>query len=115
MLLRGQWIIGPWGKLCLYHSRYYSKANNEQPSKLCFADKLSFALTPRWLYLPMVTATGEIKEYLKNAQNADSSHWTPTGYDKKKWHKQLCEYMISWVETHKDGSIDTWTNADRHS
>ena len=56
-----------WRDFSLYHSRYYAKKNNAYPSKLCFADKLSFCLTPRWLYLPMVNATGEIKEYLKNA------------------------------------------------
>jgi hypothetical protein len=107
--------IGKWGQFSLYHSRYYAKANGVQPSRLCFADKLSFPLTPRWLYLPAVTATGEINEYLKNAQKADSGHWKPTGYDKKLWHKQLCEYMIKWVNEHKDGAQDTWTDAKRHA
>lgn len=104
-----------WGDFCRYHSRYYAKAASMQPSRLCFADKLSFALTPWWLYLPMVTATGEIREYLKNAQTADSAHWKPTGYDKRKWHAQLCEYMVDWVMTHITGAEDTWTNADRHA
>lgn len=103
-----------WGDFCLYHSRYYSKKQGVQPSRLCFADKLSFVLTPSWLYLPMVTATGEIKEYLQKAQKADSTHWKPTGYDKKKWHKQLCEYMTKWVNEHKDGAVDTWTDATRN-
>jgi hypothetical protein len=104
-----------WHDFCLYHSRYFSKKYGAQPSKLCFADKLSFCLTPRWLYLPMVTATGEINEYLKNAQTADSEHWKPTGYDKKRWHAQLKDYMRCWVYEHLDGSVDTWTNANRHA
>ncbi len=104
-----------WHDFCLYHSRYYAKRNGHAVSRLCFADKLSFALTPRWLYLPMVTATGEIHEYLKNAQKADSGHWKPTGYDKKLWHAQLCDYMQRWVDAHKDGSYDTWTDPDRHA
>lgn len=103
-----------WGDFCLYHSRYYAKQHDAQPSKLCFADKLAFAYTPRWLYLPMVTATGEIEEYLKNAQRSDSQHWTPTGFDKEKWHAQLKTYMIEWVEKHKDGAKDTWTSK-RHT
>lgn len=98
-----------WHDFCLYHSRYYAKRNGEPVSKLCYADKLAFALTPAWLYLPMVTATGEIAEYLDNAQTADSGSWTPTGYDKTKWHAQLCKYMIDWVEQHKNGACDTWT------
>lgn len=104
-----------WGDFSLLHSRYYAKKNGRSVSKLCFADKLSIAMTPHWLYLPMVTATGEIKEYLKMAQKADSTHWTPTGYDKRKWHAQLCAYMISWVEEHKNGGADTWTDANRHA
>lgn len=103
-----------WFSFCLYHSRYLSKRYGVSVSRLCFADKLSFPLTPWWLYLPLVTATGEIREYLKNAQTADSGHWAPTGYDKRKWHAQLCDYMTKWVAEHKDGAADTWTNANRH-
>jgi hypothetical protein len=112
------WGVDPqgmnWGSFALYHSRYLAKAIGHPVSKLCFADKLATARTPSWLYLPMVTATGEIREYLKNAQTADS-HWKPTGYDKKRWHAQLCDYMHKWVEEHKDGRADEWTNANRHS
>jgi hypothetical protein len=104
-----------WHDFCLYHSRYYAKKNGAAVSKLCFADKLSFALTPAWLYLPMVTATGEIDEYLKMAQKDDSGHWKPTGMDKRKWHTQLCEYMRKWVEEHLDGRDDTWTDATRNT
>lgn len=104
-----------WHDFSLYHSRYYSKKAAKPVSRLCFADKLSFALTPWWLYLPMVTATGEINEYLKNAQKAESNYWKPTGYDKRKWHARLCEYMTAWVEAHRNGAADTWTDADRHA
>lgn len=109
-----EWF-GKWGQFALFHSRYYAKQAGSPPSRLCFADKLSFALTPRWLYLPMVTATGEIDEYLRNAQRPDSKHWKPTGYDKRKWHSQLCEYMIAWVARFKDGDADDWTSLNRHA
>ena len=104
-----------WADFSMYHSRYYAKKNGAKPSRLCFADKLSFALTPAWLYLPMVTATGEINEYLKNAQKKNERGWVPTNFDKKKWHTQLAKYMIKWVNEHKDGREDSWTNPDRHA
>lgn len=103
-----------WRDFSLYHSRYYAKKHGAQPSKLCFADKLSFCYTPRWLYLPMVNATGEIHEYLRNAKKAETEHWKPVE-GQKIWHKQLCEYMAKWVDEHKDGSIDTWTDGNRHA
>ncbi len=103
-----------WADLSRYHSRYYAKKADVLPSRLCFADKLSFSLTPRWLHLPMVTATGEIKEYLKNAENAESGHWKPTGNDKRIWHDQLCQYFDAWINEHKDGNEDTWTSKTRN-
>lgn len=104
-----------WHDFVLFHSRYYAKKAGAKPSKLCFADKLAFALTPRWLYLPIASATGELAEYLKNAQKADSAHWKPTGYDAKAWHAALCTYMREWVAAHKGGGVDSWTSADRHA
>lgn len=103
-----------WKQFSIYHSRYYAKKFGAQPSKLCFADKLSFTVTPRWLYLPMVNATGEIKEYLKMAKKSETAHWQPVE-GQKVWHNQLCVYMTKWVEEHKDGRADMWTNANRHS
>lgn len=117
----GPWLFVKWTRstkwrdFSIYHSRYYAKKNGAMPSRLCFADKLSFTVTPRWLYLPMVNATGEINEYLKNAKKeSKSGHWRPVE-GQLLWHKQLREYMIKWVAEHKDGSQDTWTNPDRHA
>jgi hypothetical protein len=103
-----------WGRFTMYHSRYIAKKHMTNPSKLCFADKLAIVYTPSWLYLPMVTASGEIEEYLQNAKKRESQHWTYSGDDKKRWHKQLKEYMVKWVAEHKDGAVDTWTNANRN-
>lgn len=107
--------IGEWGLLVLLHSRYYAKKLGQRPSRLCIADKLAIALTPAWLYLPMVTATGEVHEYLKNAQRSESSHWKPTGYDKRVWYAELRRYMREWVAVHRNGDEDTWTSTDRHA
>lgn len=106
-----------WHNLCLYHSRYYAKAHGAPFSRLCVADKLCFALTPKWLYLPMVIATGEIKEYLKNATRADchTSHFKADDYRGRlnEWHRELSKYMRQWAAEHKDGRQDTWTSATR--
>lgn len=59
-------LFGPaWGDFTRLHSRYYAKLAGREPSALCVADKLVLIVTPRWLYLPMVKATGEVEEYLK--------------------------------------------------
>ncbi len=53
-----------WGDFTRLHSRYYAKLEGREPSPLCAADKLVLLVTPRWLYLPSVKATGEVNEYL---------------------------------------------------
>lgn len=52
-----------WGDFCRLHSRYYAKLEGREPSPLCAADKLVLLVTPRWIYLPAVRATGEVQEY----------------------------------------------------
>ena len=59
------WLFGQeWGDFTRLHSRHYAKLESRDPSPLCAADKLVLIITPRWIYLPMVKATGEIAEYL---------------------------------------------------
>ncbi|MFV0419307.1 MAG: HD domain-containing protein [Dysgonomonas sp.] len=98
-----------WRDLSLYHSRYYAKKNNKPVSKLCYADKLAFACTPRWIYLPMVKATGEIREYIQQAQKRNETGWMPVS-EYYAWHRQLRKYMIRWVAVHRHGKEDTWTS-----
>lgn len=109
-------LFGPeWCEFALYHSRYYAKKHGRPFSRLCVADKLAFALTPDWLYLPMVRASGELAEYLQRANRAETSHWEPCGFDAAVWHARLCVYLREWVAAHQGGNADTWTNAQRNA
>jgi len=61
-------LFGPeWGELCAGHSRHWAKRCGRPVSRLCFADKLAFVLTPDWLYLLMTRATGELYEYMQKS------------------------------------------------
>ena len=119
-----------WHDLSLYHSRFYAKADKKQPSRLCIADKFSIALTPTRLYLPMVIATGEIREYVKLASDrrpdersglsgTEKAIARRTGLARPKlywrWHRELQTYMREWVEEHRDGREDTWTPEARQA
>jgi hypothetical protein len=53
-----------WADFCRYHSRFYARRDKVAVSRLCVAGKLAFCLTPRSLYLPMVSWTGELAEYM---------------------------------------------------
>ena len=53
-----------WADFTLRHPRYWAKKHGVRVSRLCYADKLAFAITPGWLYLPMACATGELAEYI---------------------------------------------------
>ena len=98
-----------WGNFLLYHSRFYAKKDNENPSRLCVADKLSICLEPSWLYLPRVRWSGEINEYMKNAENGKYVTMRIPTKSQKEWFKGVQTYLNNWVEEHKDGKTDTWT------
>ena len=57
-----------WADFTLRHSRYWAKKHGVRVSRLCYADKLAFAITPGWLYLPMACATGELAEYMQKSR-----------------------------------------------
>ncbi len=63
-----------WGPyysgFCYYHSRHYARLDGAQPSKLCWADKLSIAYDPPWFYLFRARLSGELAEYRQRAADA---------------------------------------------
>jgi hypothetical protein len=98
-----------WSEFTLLHSRFYARAKGKQHSKLCAADKLATALTPRWLYLMLVNATGEISEYMGMAgegkyQRDESKMWTlkQSGrFNQASWHQTMTDFMKQWAEANK--------------
>lgn len=92
---------GLWGNVSLYHSRFLSKRYETEPSPLCWADKLAFALTPWWLYLPMTLMTGEIYEYQQVAKHEKDNMWvgkTKTWAEHRRWHEHLRQHILRVVE-----------------
>lgn len=106
-----------WRDFTMYHSRYYAKKNGAKPSKLCFADKLAFCVTPKWMYIIMTSWTGEIIEYMRQIPMFQSNpeNWKPTLIDKLVWYRYVDISMNNWVAKHIDGRIDTWTNGNRNT
>lgn len=104
-----------WHDFCLYHSRFYAKRDGRQFSKLCVADKLSFSMTPRWLYLPLARASGEIHEYMKLAEKRTEAgepkyaSMNVSTNSEERWWNDVNEYLLRWVAEHKDLRADTWT------
>jgi len=112
----GARIMGIFGKrwylFTLYHSRFLAKKNRAHFSKLCVADKLAITITPNWIYLPMVRATGEIREYMKDAER-NSNGQIKIQNSEVVWINGVKDYVRKWVEEHKDMREDTWTSANR--
>ncbi len=104
-----------WSDLCMYHSRFLAKRDGKPFSRLCVADKLSFVLTPKVLYLTSVKLTGEIKEYMELAKARTEigepkyASMNIASDDIERWYYDVREYLERWVDTHKDGREDTWT------
>jgi hypothetical protein len=102
-----------WRDFTMYHSRYYAKKNGAKPSKLCFADKLAFSYFPRFMYIPMVSWTGEIVEYMKTSSIVYPKQ--PYLIEKLMWYDRVERHNKEWVAIHIDGKVDTWTNGNRNN
>lgn len=84
-------LFGPrYYDLCLYHSRYLSKKLGREPSKLCWADKLSMIYDPSWFYIPRARASGEMREYRRNA---DRRGFVSLAETDEHWHKKLVLHL----------------------
>ena len=115
-VFRGAWIMGAlggrkWYSFALYHSRFWAKYDAANISWLCVADKYSFCITPRWLYLLLAYMSGELWEYMDRANKGKYSTMNIDAADAKRWHASVKEYLGKWVEAHKYGGEDTWTPA----
>jgi hypothetical protein len=68
--------------LCLFHSRHYARKCRQEPSQLCWADKLSIIYEPYWWYLFRARLSGELKEYRKVAAAAG---FIPLSASDREW------------------------------
>jgi hypothetical protein len=109
-----------WFEFTLYHSRFMARRYNRQFSKLCVADKLATAITPGWLYLPLVRLTGEIEEYMDASAHREGAKYSREllaeaescnllSEAQEAWFRAMKSYLRRWVEEHRDGRLDTWT------
>lgn len=105
-----------WGDLVRRHSRVWCHRHGQPYSRLCVADKLAFVLTPAWLYLPMVKATGELAEYRAVADGTGGSgKYTEIercflqARDTALWLKGLKNYTRRWVGQQRGRHLDAWT------
>jgi hypothetical protein len=104
-----------WYCFSFYHSRFLAKKYGSNPTLLCVADKLALCLTPRWLYLPVVRATGEIREYRRLAAKGKYASMKTARASDREWFVAMVAYLRKWVDEHKDGKLDTWTPGGREA
>lgn len=111
-----------WEMFCGCHSRYFAQSRGLPVSRLCVADKLAFALTPSWLYLPLARATGELNEYMVKSRQrqvgccvfSEEERRLVESGEPKLWLKGLQGYTRRWVQRHRNGGADTWTALPTH-
>lgn len=107
--LAGKWLGPEYFDLCLYHSRHYSRHVGVEPSKLCWADKLSIKYEPWWLYLPRAWASGELKEYRQVAANGG---FIPLSASNKVWYLWVQDRLLR-LGIEKKGDAVPYANPDR--
>jgi len=94
-VVRKWWGPRYW-ELCLYHSRHIAHQDYVTPSKLCYADKLSFCIMPWWLYVMLGLLTGEIYEYREQTERIGVTSVSLT------WRQWFDEVSISMKKLSSD-------------
>ncbi len=109
-----------WSEFSLRHSRYWCRKHGREPSRLCYADKLAISLTPAWIYLPMVRATGEIEEYRSVASQPFVDRYVAPDYrrllrgDEAEWYEGVRRYCRDFALEHAHSGGDRWTGRREH-
>ena len=93
-------LFGPaWEDECLRHSRYWSRRMGLPISRLCLADKLAFALTPAWLYLPMTKWTGELREYMMRSRQRQAGDNSFTSQEEMLVRSEVPEEWLRGLQS----------------
>ncbi|MCZ2156680.1 MAG: hypothetical protein LC114_22720 [Bryobacterales bacterium] len=103
--IMGRLFGAEWANECLRHSRYWSQRMGLPISRLCLADKLAFAMTPAWLYIPMASWTGELAEYMDRSKERQAGDRGFTNEEltlinsgvAREWLQGLQSYTLRWV------------------
>lgn len=85
--------LGRWGKFCLLHSRSLARRYNEPVSELCAPDKVAAFMMPRWLYLTLTRWTGELKEYMAEADTPAGREQNISIESPEAWFDSVKEYL----------------------
>lgn len=86
--------------LVLLHSRHYARLVDKEPSKLCWADKLSVLYDPKPFYLLRAILSGEIKEYRLNAVQ-----WVPLTSSHSAWFDHLRNVLVTLAREQKGDAM----------
>lgn len=89
--LAGRMFGQHYHDLVLLHSRHLAKKLNREPSRLCWADKVSMVYDPFRFYVIRATLSGEIHEYRANAA---ASGFTPAAAPHRAWFEKLRTHLV---------------------
>lgn len=104
------YLFGPkYHDLCLFHSRHYARNAGQEPSLLCWADKISILCEPWWLYLPRAWASGELFEYREIAANTG---FMPMSASHREWYKWIQD-RLGTLGKEKRGDVVPYINPIR--
>lgn len=93
--------------LVLLHSRYLAKELGAEPSKLCWADKLSIIYEPWWFYIPRAWLSGELFEYRQRA-----AKYVPLTGTHRQWFEWVKQILVT-LATKQKGNAVAYTDGSK--
>lgn len=96
-------------ELVMFHSRHYARQFNREPSKLCWADKLSILYEPWWFYIPRAWLSGELFEYRIIAAGCG---FIPLSASHREWFCWVKERLAK-IGREQRGDVVPYCNPER--
>ncbi len=102
------WLFGQeYGDLVLLHSRHFAKKVNREPSRLCWADKLSHLYEPAWWYLFRARLSGELEEY---RYNAAAGGFVSLAVSDERWFEWLQDRLATLARERRGDAVPYMPN-----
>lgn len=109
LLAMGLFLDMQYYYLVLDHSRHYARTQEREPSKLCWADKLSILYEPAWFYLLRARLSGEVKEYRRVAADFGGP---PLSASDREWFKWVRERLVRLANEQRGDAVP-YANPER--
>ncbi len=111
----GRRHVQKWSRFCLLHSRSLARRYGLPVSKLCAPDKIAAFMMPQWLYLTLTRWTGELEEYMAEADTPAGREQNISIESPEAWFDSVKAYLEMGIVAGGDPGVPPTRSENLHA